>query len=205
MGGATSGGMASEMAVDFLTEKLNSESVELTAEQQIKDFMLDIVKQCNELILKRSQNPEQPVTMGTTVVMALIKGNKCHLVHAGDSRAYILRKNDLTQVTHDHSIVQELLDSGKITPAQAQNHPNKNIITSALGVDANTRVDYKELPVGKNEMLLVCSDGLTNMVREEDIISILKEPDFFRTADHLIDKAVEAGGLDNITAVVVSI
>jgi len=202
MGGASSGGMASEMAVDYLTRSIQQNVPEMETADEVRTFLLDAAARCNDLILTQSQSPEIPVTMGTTVVITIIRGGLCQVVHAGDSRAYLLARDSMRQLTHDHSIVQELLDCGKITPEQAYNHPNKNIITSALCVDANTQIDYNESPIGKGDILLVCTDGLTNMVREEVIAPMLRDADFFRTADRLVEKAIEAGGFDNITAVV---
>jgi protein phosphatase len=202
MGGASSGGKASAMAVEFLAENIEKRLPDMLSEKEVEEFMLDVVSRCNTMILQHSQSPEEPITMGTTLVMAIVRGNVAQFVHAGDSRAYVLQKNSFKQITHDHSIVQELLDSGKITQEQAYNHPNKNIITSALGVDANTRIDYNEAKLGKGDVVVVCTDGLTNMVKDSAITAMIRETDFFRVADRLIESAVEAGGYDNITAVV---
>ncbi|MEG1757641.1 MAG: serine/threonine-protein phosphatase, partial [Oscillospiraceae bacterium] len=121
----------------------------------------------------------------------------------GDSRAYIVGRK-IKQVTHDHSVVQELLDSKKITSEQARNHPNKNIITSALGVEDSIRVDYNEQHISKGDSLLICTDGLSNMITDEDIMQVVQECDFYKTADILVKMAREAGGYDNITAVLLS-
>ena len=174
-------------------------------EKEIKEFMLDIAKQCNDMILAHSQKAEHHMTMGTTLVMIIVRGNTAHIVHAGDSRVYLLQKNGIRQITQDHSIVQELLDSGKITIEQAYNHPNKNIITSALGVDIETRLDYNELKqLAKGDILVACSDGLSNMLKDNEIMAIIRENDFYKCADRLIENAVKAGGYDNVTAVVLS-
>ena len=164
--------------------------------------MLDYAERCNTMILEESQEPDRHITMGTTLVMAVVRGNDAQIVHAGDSRAYVLQRNSLKQITKDHSIVQELLDCGKITEEQAQNHPNKNIITSALGVDANTKIDYNEVKLGKGEVLLACTDGLSNMISDTDIAAIINDVDFYNAAERLVEKAVEAGGYDNVTAIV---
>lgn len=202
MGGISSGGRASEMAAEFLQESIQKQIPDLLSNEEIKQFLLDSAKRCNTLILEESQNAKKPVTMGTTLVMIVVRTNLAHIVHAGDSRAYILQRNTFKQITHDHSIVQELLDSGKITEEQAYNHPNKNIITSALGVDVETRIDYNEQKVNKGDILLACSDGLTNMIKDNEITGIIKETEFYKCAEQLVQKAVEAGGYDNITAVV---
>ena len=202
MGGASAGGQASELAVDFLSENIKKHLPDLMSDDDIKNFLLDYAERCNTMILEESQEPDRHVTMGTTVVIAVIRGSAAHIVHAGDSRAYLLQKNNLKQITKDHSIVQELLDCGKITEEQAQNHPNKNIITSALGVDANTKIDYNDVKLGKGEMLLACTDGLSNMISDTDIAVIINNVDFYSAAERLVEKAVEAGGYDNVTAIV---
>lgn len=202
MGGASAGGKASEMAVEFLADNIEKHIPDLLSAKDIKKFMLDCAAKCNNLILEKSQSPKEPITMGTTLVMTIVRGNTAQFVHAGDSRAYVLHKNNFKQITRDHSIVQELLDCGKITPEQAYNHPNKNIITSALGVDANTRIDYNEVKLAEGDVIVICSDGLTNMINNADIVTFIKKADFFMSTERLIEAAVEAGGFDNITAVV---
>lgn len=203
MGGVSSGGVASEMAVNFLSETIIRRMPDILSAEEIKKFLLDSAVRANEMILEESKRGESPITMGTTLVMAVIRGNMVYYAHAGDSRLYLFQRGALRQLTHDHSIVQELLDSGKITPEQAYNHPNKNIITSALGVDATTRIDYDEHKLSKGDMLLACSDGLSNMIQDNDMAMTLKETDFYSTADVLIKQAVDAGGYDNITAIIV--
>lgn len=201
MGGAASGGEASGMAVAFLAEHIERRMPDLLGEQEVKRFLQELAGRCNRLILEQGNSQAQPVTMGTTLVMAVVRGGLAQMIHAGDSRAYVMQKGILRQITHDHSVVQELLDCGKITPEQAYNHPNKNIITSALGVDVYTKIDYNEVRLGKGDLLLLCSDGLTNMLKDAEIAHILRETEFFHIAARLVERAVEAGGYDNITTV----
>ena len=202
MGGVTDGGTASRMAGEYLQEQIQKNVVDLPTPESVKDFMLDAVRRCNRKIYAFSQEGETAITMGTTVVMALVRQNLAQIVHAGDSRAYLVSRGTVKLLTKDHSIVQELLDDGKITPEQALNHPNKNIITSALGVDAETRIDYDESRFIKGDNLVLCSDGLSNMVAESKILEIVRDEEFYRSAEKLVKRAVDAGGYDNITAVV---
>ena len=202
MGGVTDGGAASKMAGEYLQEQIQKNVVDLPTPESVKDFMLDAVRRCNRKIYTYSQEREAAITMGTTVVMAIVRQNLVQLVHAGDSRAYLIARGVVKLLTKDHSIVQELLDGGKITPEQALNHPNKNIITSALGVDADTKVDYDEARFGKGDTLMLCSDCLSNMVSESKMLEIVRDETFYRTAEKLVKRAVDAGGYDNITAVV---
>jgi protein phosphatase len=138
--------------------------------------------------------------MGTTAVCALIRGGRVHLCHAGDSRAYLLHAGRLTQLTHDHSYVQELVDCGTITVQEAENHPQKNIITRALGVDLRMQPEYTSTVMLPGDLLLLCTDGLTNMVQAVQLQEILTQNDFYDVPDRLIEAANAGGGQDNITA-----
>ncbi|MEG0913024.1 MAG: Stp1/IreP family PP2C-type Ser/Thr phosphatase [Oscillospiraceae bacterium] len=202
MGGVTDGGKASRMSGEYLQKEIQKHVVDLLTPESVREFILDCVKRCNRYIYTFSHDGGKAVTMGTTVVLAIVRDNLVQIAHAGDSRAYLIQKAYIKQLTKDHSIVQELLDSGKITAAQASTHPNKNIITSALGVDTDTQIDYDEHKFSKGDTLLLCSDGLSNMVSEQRLLEIVNEYDFYRVADKMVKVAVEAGGYDNITAVV---
>lgn len=202
MGGGSAGGLASELTVGFLSDSIQKYLPDLLAPEDIKVFLQESASRSNELVLEESRRAVTPSAMGTTLVLAVVRGSMAYIVHAGDSRMYLLQRGAIRQLTHDHSYVQELIDNGKLTPDQAFTHPNKNIITSAIGVDISTRIDYNEKKLSKGDMLLACSDGLSNMLKDSDIASILKETDFYSTADVLVQKAVDAGGYDNITAIV---
>ncbi len=203
MGGVAEGGRASKMAGEYLQQEIQNQVVDLLTPESVRAFMLDVVQQCNQRIYDAGQaSGSGSATMGTTVVMAIVRDGLIQIVHAGDSRAYLIQKSGIKQLTKDHSIVQELLDSGKITAEQAINHPNKNIITSALGVDTETQIDYDEHKFAKGDVLLLCSDGLSNMVSDARLYEIITENEFYAVADKLVQSAVQAGGYDNITAVV---
>lgn len=205
MGGVAEGGRASRMAGEFLKAEIEARLIDLIAPETVKGFMLDAVKRCNLKVHSESSSSEGGSSMGTTVVMAIVRGNYLFVAHAGDSRAYHIQRRTIKQVTRDHSIVQELLDSGKISPEQANNHPNKNIITSAVGIDDEIKIDVNEQKLSKGDMLLFCSDGLSNMLTNEEIVEIARDNDFYKTADLMVQRAIDAGGFDNITAVVLSV
>ncbi len=203
MGGVAEGGRASKMAGEYLQREIQKRVTDLLTPEAVRAFLLETVKRCNEQIYAVShENGTTAITMGTTVVAAIVRDGLAQIVHAGDSRAYLIQKNGIKQLTKDHSIVQELLDSGRITAEQATNHPNKNIITSALGVDTDTRIDYDEHKFAKGDILILCSDGLSNMLSDARIFEIVTDNEFYRVADKLVQSAVQAGGYDNITAVV---
>lgn len=201
MGGVAAGGEASEIAVNFLEERLTEGLPETADTERIKELLLNSIRDCNSEIYKASRDENDAITMGTTAVVAVIRAGLAQIAHSGDSRAYVIGKRTIKQITKDHSMVQELLDSGRITEEEALHHPNKNIITSALGVDSEIRTDYNELKLRSGDILLICSDGLSNMVPDDEIVDIVRENDFYSTAEKLRDRALESGGLDNITAV----
>ncbi|MEA4911328.1 MAG: Stp1/IreP family PP2C-type Ser/Thr phosphatase [Oscillospiraceae bacterium] len=200
MGGMKSGAKASRMAGDYLQTQTEKSLVDLIEPDAVRDFMLDTVQKANQLIFEAGGGKD--AVMGTTVVFAVIRNNGVQLVHAGDSRAYHITKKGIRQITRDHSMVQELLDSGRITPEQAQRHPNRNIITSALGIDRKIKIDYNECRLARGELLLICSDGLSNMLTDEELLALARGENFYHTASDMVGRAVEAGGFDNITAVV---
>ena len=143
--------------------------------------------------------------MGTTAVCALVRGGTVYLCHAGDSRAYLFRAGKLTQLTHDHSYVQELVDCGTITVEEAEHHPQKNIITKALGVDYRLEPEFTSEKLQKGDVLLLCTDGLTNMVPVDQMEKLLVQGPFYDTPDRLIEAANANGGSDNITALLLAV
>ena len=205
MGGVDGGGQASELAACTLQQRLLQKLPELTDAEQIKSFLLDAAREVNTVVYQQSKNNAIVRTMGTTLVMAVIRNNLAQIVHSGDSRAYAITKTSIKRLTRDHSIVQELLDSGKITDEQAQNHPNKNIITSAIGVDVSTKIDYDEFKLARGDFFMVCTDGLSNMLTDSRMEEIIRTGEFYETAETLVRCAVDAGGYDNVTAVVFEI
>ena len=141
--------------------------------------------------------------MGTTAVVTVCLDSKCVVAHVGDSRCYHVTDNTITQITKDHSLVQEMIDAGLITPEEAENHPRKNIITRALGgTYDDVEVDFNDLELSDGDMLVLCTDGLTNHVPDSIILENISGDDIHNFADRLISIANENGGRDNITAVI---
>jgi len=201
MGGVSSGGEASFIAVNYLEQMIDEMLLGLTDQKQIKQFMYDSTKKCNDLIFKLGNDMNRSLAMGTTLVMAIVRNDKAQIIHAGDSRAYHISNRNISRLTIDHSVVQELLMSGSINEQQAKSHPNRNIITSALGIEPELKLDYNEVKLLKGEYLLLCTDGLNNMVTDHEMVDIIRSSEFYRTTDNLIKRALELGGFDNVTAV----
>ena len=194
MGGHRAGEVASATALESLRAAV-------AAGRPLRDAIVD----ANDAVLEKSVSDQQLRGMGTTLTAGTL-GTDGNLVigHVGDSRAYLFHGGELTQITDDHSLVEEMVRTGELTPEQAESHPQRSIITRALGIDPEVEVDVYPVQLGVGDRVLLCSDGLTTMVRSEDIAGILeREPDPERAAQLLVDAANAAGGEDNITAVVV--
>jgi PPM family protein phosphatase len=167
----------------------------------------DAITQANEAVIERSTGDPKLSGMGTTITAVIVAGGSRLLVgHVGDSRAYFLRNGTLQQLTDDHSLVGELVREGRLTAEQAESHPQRAIVTRALGVDADVDVDVYTVDVVAGDRLILCSDGLTDMVRERDIERIARTvEDPQGAAEQLVDAANSAGGVDNITVVVLDV
>ena len=168
-------------------------------------FLKKALLSANRYVFQKALREESLAGMGTTAVCALVRGGKAYLSHAGDSRAYLYRDGKLAQLTHDHSYVQELVDCGTITQEQAEHHPQKNIITRALGVDYRLEPEFTTVALQAGDVLLLCTDGLTNAVPTEQLEQLLRSGSFYDLPDVLIRTANENGGPDNITALLVGI
>jgi protein phosphatase len=195
MGGAQAGEVASRMAIETFEEGLPGSG---TPEGRLAE----LVRDANQRIYDRSRAEHGRAGMGTTLTAAYLADGDLAIAHVGDSRAYLLRDGQLTRLTQDHSLVDELVRQGKLTEAQAAEHPQRSIITRALGPEPEVEVDTFSYPMQVGDVLLLCSDGLTSMVSEVRVAEILRgAATLDEAADRLIDEANEAGGRDNITVV----
>ena len=196
MGGARGGEVASRIAVETLEELSHKGDGSLR----------DHVRRANELVFERSTTDRRVAGMGTTLTAVVIEGGAAHLAHVGDSRAYLLRAGDLRQLTDDHTLVQRMVRAGEITRDEAEVHPHRNVIIRALGIEPEVEVDETTVALLDGDRILLCSDGLTAMVAEQQVQAILEtEPDPKRAADRLVRSANRAGGVDNITVVVIDV
>ncbi len=194
MGGHNAGEVASRMATDIISERLKG------LKENRREEITDAVAFANAEIYKAAEG--QFSGMGTTVDVCLFDGKSLHIGHVGDSRVYLLHDGELTKLTVDHSYVEMLLSKGEITREEADNYPMKNMITRAVGVSGGITTDYYEKSVSEGGILLLCTDGLTNAVSENDIKNILEsEKDIKNAVKRLIDTANANGGPDNITVI----
>jgi PPM family protein phosphatase len=195
MGGAQAGEVASKLAVEEFHEALPDEG---SAEERLTAR----IREANRRIYDLSRTEHEHAGMGTTLTAAYLDDDHLAVAHVGDSRAYIFRDGELTRLTQDHSLVEELVRQGKLTEEQAAEHPQRSIITRALGIEGDVDVDTWTYPVRAGDVVLLCSDGLTSMIGEEQIVGILgSEHSLDRAAERLIGAANDAGGRDNITVV----
>jgi protein phosphatase len=195
MGGAQAGEVASRLAVEEFQRELNPEG-------SPEERLAERVRTANREIYDRSRTETGREGMGTTLTAAYLDDAQLAIAHVGDSRAYLFRDGELTRLTQDHSLVDELVRRGKLTEAQAAEHPQRSIITRALGPEPEVEVDTFTYPVKAGDVLLLCSDGLTSMITEDAVSSILAAADTLDgAANALIEQANEAGGRDNITVV----
>jgi PPM family protein phosphatase len=195
MGGAQAGEVASALAVEEFEHELPDEG---SAEERLSTR----IREANRRIYERSRVEHEHAGMGTTLTAVYVDDDDLAVAHVGDSRAYIFRDGTLTRLTQDHSLVEELVRQGKLTEEQAAEHPQRSIITRALGIELDVEVDTWTYPVRAGDVVLLCSDGLTSMIDEDRIVEILSgEPILDRAAERLIKAANDAGGRDNITVV----
>lgn len=204
MGGVNGGRIASTIATETM-QRYFARQLPMLQHGEEKLFMMHGFDVVNRAVYEKATADPEMMGMGTTGVCAYLNGGLAHIVHAGDSRAYLFHGGGLRQLTRDHSMVQQLVDSGQITREQAAQHPQKNLITRALGVSANVVPEYNRCEVEPGDILLLCSDGLTNMVADKDTAQILAETEFFNTPGVLVDRALQAGGQDNITVLLMGV
>ncbi len=198
MGGAQAGEVASKIAAELF------ETAERRDGEPAEAFLRRVAQEANARIHALAEHDSSRSGMGTTLTALLVDGDDVAVAHVGDSRAYLLRDGKLRMLTSDHSLVEELRRQGRISDEQAEDHPQRSIITRALGPEAEVEVDTMSFNARPGDVFLLCSDGLTTMLKDDGIAAVLAEtPDLDGAVDRLVGAANEAGGRDNITAVAV--
>ncbi len=198
MGGAQHGKLASAVAADC-TEEMIYQLLEKEPAETAEEILKSAVDIANGEVFALSGNGKQ--LMGTTMVCALFRNKVLSLSHVGDSRAYLYTEGMLRQLTRDHSMVQEMVDMGTITKDEAKTHPEKNVITRALGVEGTVDASFDEYHLQSGDLVILCSDGFSNMVSEEKFKELIETYDYWDLAREMINEALKLGGEDNITVV----
>jgi PPM family protein phosphatase len=202
MGGHNYGEIASRMAVDNISSLILQFPGIFIDEDNISVAICDIIRKTNSEIYREASGTEEYSGMGTTLTIGTVINKKLYIEHVGDSRFYLFREGNLKQLTSDHSYVEELLKSGSITMEEALNHPKRNVLTRALGCMETIDIDSVEHDMLDNDIYLLCTDGLTNLLGEDEIKAVIENGmDLEYMCDELVQKANEKGGNDNITVI----
>lgn len=203
MGGHRAGDVASEMATITLKE-IWEKTGDISTPEQAESWIREQIYQVNQQIFQHAQTHDECEGMGTTIVAAICTNKFTTIANIGDSRCYMFNEIGFKQITEDHSLVNELVRSGQISKEDAEHHPRKNVLTRALGTEINVEMDIKTITFEEGDLLLLCSDGLSNKVKEEELGEKLKDDaSLEQKASHLIELANDNGGEDNITLVIV--
>lgn len=206
MGGAKSGNVASTLAVDVFTQEIKRTWTQDMEQDELDQMLQNAVKLTNFTVFDQAQQFEEFAGMGTTLVAALIQGKQATIVNVGDSRAYGIDKVGIRQLTVDHSLVQMMVSRGELTPEKAKNYPGKNLITRAIGTEPAVNCDLFYYKVERGDCLLLCTDGLSNLLDEQEILfevahGLNKE----QCCQRLLDIALKRGAPDNVTSVLVTV
>ena len=200
MGGAQAGNIASSMAAEIFMDELLQ--VERSDPSENQRWMEHAAALANDQVFDRSLKDSDCTGMGTTLVAAVLDGEEASILNEGDSRAYHISDQGIAQVTRDHSLVEDLVERGELTPEQARNHPHKNLITRAIGAEPLLRADFFHLPIQPGECLLLCSDGLSNLVTDQEILyEVVHGGEKDSCCQRLLDIALHRGAPDNVTVV----
>ena len=207
VGGHSAGELASRMAVGYMAQYVAINSVDaVQSEEELKDFFLSCYSGANSLIYNKSSEELDKKGMATTAVAAYIKGDMAYVINVGDSRCYLVRDGACYQVTEDHSYVNAMVKSGLLTREEAEKHPDRNMITRALGAEEDVEPDFFSFPVYPKDVLILCTDGLYGEVSEEKMVQFA---DYSKTmhsmAKNLVDEANRHGGKDNISVICVKV
>ncbi len=206
MGGAKSGNVASSLALDVFTQEIKRTWTPLMDREKIDQMLRGAVKLANFTVFDQSQQFEEFLGMGTTLVAALIRGTEVTLVNVGDSRAYGVDRGGIRQLTKDHSLVQMMVERGDLTPERARTYPGKNLITRAIGTEPVVVGDIFHYTLARGDCVLLCSDGLSNMMDDQEILfEVVHGINKQFCCKRLLDIAKSRGAPDNVTSVLVQI
>jgi len=204
MGGAKSGNVASSLATDVFVQEIRRSWKHNLDQATIDQLLCNAVKLANFTVFDQALQFEEFNGMGTTLVAALIHGKQATIIHVGDSRAYSITRNGIAQLTRDHSLVQMMIERGELTPEQARSYPGKNLITRAIGTEPVVESDLTHLTMERGDCLLLCSDGLSNVVDEQEILfEVVHGVNKQYCCQRLLDIAKNRGAPDNVTSLLI--
>jgi protein phosphatase len=203
MGGHNCGEIASGTAVEYISAYFEDHAGDFLSAADRGAALKELVQDANSQVWEKSLESPETNGMGTTLTMAVVAGDTATVAHVGDSRLYLVREGRLQQVTNDHSYIEELVRKGTLTREEADNHPGRNIITRAIGSSPELEVDIFSLTMLINDILVLCTDGLTNMVGEDEIGETAQSNDPEAACKQLIEAANRNGGEDNVTVIVI--
>lgn len=202
MGGHNAGEIASDIAVHSVVSFMEKRET-LNMEENVCEILQESVSEANKKIFLKAKLEQEYQGMGTTLTAVLLL-SKLYVAHVGDSRAYLIRDHSISQITRDHSLVGELLREGSITEEEAKVHPQRNMITRALGTDEDVTIDTYTLEIQSNDIIFLCTDGLSNLIEKEEMKSALMDcSNVQKACEHLVALANERGGYDNSTVVAI--
>lgn len=202
MGGHLAGDVASQMTTQYIEEQMRRRLETGMDLESCADLLRMLIQEANRRVYDVAATSEQYAGMGTTVVAAIATAEQLVIAHIGDSRAYVISGEQILQLTEDHSLVNELLKSGQINEEEAVNHPRRNVLVRALGTDPEVDIDITTHAWQERDILLLCTDGLSGLVSTDTILATMQaEGEWSDKADQLVEQALEAGGDDNITVV----
>ena len=202
MGGVRGGHIASNLVLDLVSDKIKRCYNKLMPSYSFENMFLSTITTANVMVYDRSFTDEELKGMGTTIAAAIVKEGIACIAHVGDSRVYKIADGTITQMTKDHSLAQAMLDRGQLTKEEFEHYPKKNIITRALGVEESIDIDFDFTEIGENEALIICSDGLSGFVSDNDLLEIYNNTPTDAVCEKYIEAANDNGGQDNITVVV---
>ncbi|MBO5129269.1 MAG: Stp1/IreP family PP2C-type Ser/Thr phosphatase [Oscillospiraceae bacterium] len=206
MGGAKSGNIASTLAVDVFVQEVKRSWTAKMKQSEIEQMLRSAVKLANFTVFDQSVQFEEFDGMGTTLVAVLVRGRKVTVVHVGDSRAYLVGRSGIRQLTRDHSLVQMMVERGELTPEMARTYPGKNFITRAIGTEPIVMCDISHLELEKGDCLLLCSDGLSNMMDDQEILfEVVHGVNKQYCCQRLLDIAKNRGAPDNVTSILIMV
>lgn len=206
MGGAKSGNVASSLAVDVFSQEIQRTWTPSMEWDKTDQMMKNAVKLANFTVYDQAMQFEEFSGMGTTLVAALVRGNRVSLINVGDSRAYVINQKGIRQITRDHSVVQMMVDRGELTAEMAKSYPGKNLITRAVGTEMTISGDIFRQELSRGDFLLLCSDGLSNLLDDQEILfEVVHGVNKERCCKRLLDIAVSRGAPDNVTSVLISV